>query len=201
MPEVQTDIVAGPATLWWAPEGEAFPAESIAAGTDWGGNWTKVGFTKEPLTMNYEFETEGFEIEQSLAPLRRRKISHLLRFETVLAEYDLNLLSMMFEGVYSSTPAGVGQVGFEELDVGDESKLTPYAWGFEGEYVDEDGDTFPIRVFIYRGTIASSGEQEWAKSGTYVGVPITIEAMSDFTQATRDERLFKVQKVLEPATS
>lgn len=198
MPNVVTDILAGPVRVLYAPIGTALPADTLAAGGTWP-SWVEVGLTKEPLTMAYEYETEGFEVEQSLAPVARRKTSHMLSLETVLAEFSALNLSLSFDGVVTTVAAGVGQPGKEELDVGDTQTLTKRMWGFEGIYSDEDAASFPARLIVYIGTGTTGGELEWSKAGGYTGIPLKIEALSDMARAV-NERLFYFVKILEPAT-
>lgn len=89
-------------------------------------------------------------------------------------------------------------MGKEELDAGGVSTLTKRAWGFEGKYVDEDGATFPIRLFIWKGTASMNGDLEFGKDD-YAGISLQIEALADRTKSL-GQQLFKMQKVLEPAT-
>lgn len=198
MAEVVSDIIISPAKVYYAPTGTAVPADSVAADTAWGGAWVYVGFTKTPLSMKYEYEKFEIEVEQSFAPVDRIKKSETLTLETVLAELNLTNLNLVVDGTVTATAAGAGQVGKEELDAGGVSTLTKRAWGFEGKYVDEDGATFPIRLFIWKGTASMNGDLEFGKDD-YAGISLQIEALADRTKSL-GQQLFKMQKVLEPAT-
>jgi hypothetical protein len=199
MPEVVSDIIVSPASVWQAPVGETPPADSTAAGADWGGSWEMVGYTNAPLTVAYEFDSLDLEIEQSLAPVGRVKTKEGLRLETVMAELYLDGLQLAWGGEVTQTAAGAGQVGKEELDLGGETALDERAWGFEGTYVDEDGDTFPVRLFVWRATASAGGELKLGKTEA-TGVPLKVAALADMTKAV-GQRLFKVQKILAPAAS
>lgn len=193
-------IMKSNAILWYAPVGEAEPDETtVAAGASWGGNWARLGATKEPLTMLYEDERADVNIEEVLSPVHRFRISESLMLETVLAELDADYMQLMTGGTVSTTAAGAGQVGFDDLPVGDEAFLDEYAFGFEGTYVDSNGDELPLRVFIYRANAKLNGELAFSKrEDDYTGVPIQIQALSDSTTLGN---LFKFQKVTAVATS
>lgn len=197
MAEVVSDIIISPAKVYYGPVGETPPADSVAADTAWGGNWVYCGFTKTPLSMKYEYDEYEIEVEQSFVPVDRIKQSETLTLETVLAELSLTNLSLATGGTVTPTAAGVGQVGKEELVVGGVSTLTKRAWGFEGKYVDEDGMTFPIRLFIWKGTGSMGGALEFGKKD-YAGISLSIKGLADRSKAL-GQQLFKMQKVLEPA--
>ena len=49
---VVANILKTGAVLWNVPTGETVPDEtSVAVGAAWGGNWARVGYTKEPLAL------------------------------------------------------------------------------------------------------------------------------------------------------
>lgn len=198
MAEVVSDIIVTPATVYYAAYGATLPADTVAAGTAWGGTWTKVGYTNAPLSMLYEADELDLEIEQSLAAVDRIKTSEALTLETTLAELYLDGIQLGTGGTVTDTAAAAGQPGKEELPVGGTATLTKRAWGFEGSYVDEDGATFPVRVFVWRATARLNGALEFGKAQA-VGTPIQIKAVADMTK-TAGQRLFKISKILEPAT-
>lgn len=193
-----SDIIVTPALVYRAPYGTTVPADTVAAGTAWGGSWVNQGYTNAPLSLLYEDEELDIMIEQALAPVGRVKTLENATFETVMAELTTGILAIATSGTSTATAAAVGQPGKEELTLGGEAPLDIYAWGFEGQYVDEDGATFPVRVFVWRGTARLNGALEFSK-GAVVGTPIQIKALEDLTK-TMGQRLFKVSKVLEPAS-
>ena len=197
MPEVVSDIIVSPAVVWVAPYGEAVPADSVAAGIAWGGNWVKLGYTKSPLSCLYETDEVEIMVEQVLGPVKRQKTSEHLTLETNLAELYADGLAYA-GGTVSATAAGAGQVGKEELDIGDEAALIEYAFGFEASYVDEDGATFPIRVFVWKATAKINGALEFAKADS-TAIPLQVKALEDTTLSV-GQRLFQLQKILEPAS-
>jgi hypothetical protein len=198
MPNVVSDIILSPAKVYHAAVGATPPADTVAAGTAWGGGWTNIGFTEENVKLNYEFEEKESRPQQSLGPVRRWKTSEDLTIETKLAELYLDGINMGANGTVSQTAAGAGQPGKEELVVGGTNTLTERAWGFEGQYIDEDGATFPVRFIIWKATAKLGGEMELDKE-EITGVPLEINALADLTK-TAGQQLFKVIKILEPAT-
>lgn len=201
--ETVSNLLKSKATVWFAPYGESLPDEtSVAAGASWGGNWAKVGWTKAPLAMRYEYETADMAIEQALGALDRRKTSESAAFETMLAEataLSLALASGMGSSDVTETAAGASQKAFEELEVGNEVVLDKYAVGFEGITYDSSGTEQPVRVFFTRATITINGELTFSqKDDDYTGVPVRIDALAD---ASNSYKMFKWQRVTAPASS
>lgn len=196
---VVANILAGGAVVWYAPEGESPPDEnSVGYGADWGGNWERVGYTKTPLTCAYEFDELDVMVMEHLAPVKRVKTAENLTLETTLAEIEADYLGLATSGTVTDTAPDVGQVGKEELNVGGEIDLDVYAWGFEGRYVDANGNEFPVRVFIWRGTAKLNGALEFGKED-YPGIPLQIKALADASKS-KGEELFKFQRVTAAAT-
>lgn len=195
------DILMGPVTVYYAPVGEALPDEtSVEYGDPWGGNWTALGYTKGNLSCNYEFDVVEATIEQALGPVKRRKKSETVALETVLAEFTGDNLALVTNGTKTHTAAGVGQVEYDDVDVGGDPSLTERAWGFEGEYVDDSGTSFPMRVFVYKGTAKLGGALEFGKEVEGVGLTLHVDALEDMSKSA-GQRLIKFQKVTAAATS
>lgn len=202
MPEQVGDLLKSKAVLWIAPEGEALPDETdIDAGEDWGGEWVKVGFTKEPLSFLYEFEEAELAVEQYLGPLDRRRTEEHGTFETVLSETTaLNLAYAAGDDgtLVTEEAAGAAQKGYEELEIGNEPRLEKWVAGFEGYFYDDDDNEQPVRVFFTRGTININGELSFSqKDDDYTGIPVQIKALAD---PDNNGKLFKWQRVTADAT-
>jgi len=199
-----TSIVKTGAVLWVAPSGESKPDEtSVAYGGDWGGNWERVGYTKEPLKMKYDSEEAEVEVEEELAAVKRYRNKEGVTLETVLAELTAEYLQLAAsnQDTVDETAAGGSQKPYEETGLGGEAILTEKAWGFEGLYVDSSGNEEPIRVFVHKGTAMINGELEFSqKTDDYVGIPIQIKALSDTTQSA-GQRLVLMQRVTGEASS
>ena len=70
MPEVVSDIIVSPASVWQAPVGETVPADDTAAGADWGGNWEMVGV---------RIASEGYPLNVIAREQRDHKITEYVR--------------------------------------------------------------------------------------------------------------------------
>lgn len=202
---VVANIVKSGAVLWYAPFGETKPDEtSVAYGAAWGGNWARVGYTKDPLVIVYEDERHRAEVEEELTAVREWRISESVRFETVLAELTAAYLELARGGDPAevvSTSAGAGQNAYEELKFGGDAVPNEYAYGFEGTYLNSSGVTFAIRVFIHKGVAKLNGEMTFSKrDDDYTGVPIQINALVDTTQSA-GQKLVQFQRVTAAATS
>lgn len=174
-----TNILKSNAVLWCAPAGETLPDETtIEYGDDWGGNWVRVGYTKEPLTLGVEDERTKFQMEEEISGLDERRIGFYVAIETVLGEITAEYMSWLTEGTASTTGAGAGQAAYEELDFGEEAVITKRVWGFEGLYIDEDAVSEPVRFFMIRGTAKLNGNLEWSqRSDEVTGIGLRVEAL------------------------
>ena len=184
------DMVQGPVRVFYAPVGEAEPADSVAFGAAWGGNWVEVGRTAEPLTLGYDVTTHESESQQDTLPLKRTKVSERVALETLLKEITAANLQLVLGGAVTTTAAGSGQVGKEVLEGGGEFKMDERAWGFEGRYTDDAGTNFPIRFFVRRATSVINGGLNWAKDAD-VGIPLKVEVLQplDGAKAWHHERV------------
>lgn len=193
-----TDILLAPVSIWYAPVGEDLPADHLGSGEDWGGNWESLGYTLEPLTLNYSRETFKVFVEQVTAPVKEKKTQEELTAETTLAEFTGVNLELVFGGTATDTPSGAGQVAKTEHVMGGDTDIPVFAFGFEGTYEDDDGDEFPVRILIHRGKPVLGGELQFAKAAP-TGLALRIEAEAD-TSKTAGQQLMKIQKVTAAAT-
>ena len=198
---VVANILYGNAVIYKGPVGETVPADSVAHGTAWGGNWVRVGYTTKGVTATYEDEQTDIGVQEELSPVERFKSAESLNLETLLAELTSTYLDLAIgAGSVVTTPAAVGQVAKDEYVVGGESILDKAAWGLEGRYVNSSGTAFPMRVFIWKATAKLNGGLEFAKDkegGT--GIPLQINALADTSQSA-GQRLMKFQRVTAIAT-
>jgi len=200
---VVANIIKSGAVLWVAPVGETKPDEtSVIYGAAWGGNWTRVGYTKESLKAAYDSKEADGKVQEELAPVKRWRIEEGLTLETVLAELTAAYLQLAAanQTAVSSTAAGAGQKAYEETGLGGVAELTEKAWGFEGLFINASGDDEPVRLFIHKGTAMINGPLEFSKvSDDYTGVPIQIKALTDTTQ-TAGKKLALWQRCTAEAT-
>jgi hypothetical protein len=198
MTQNAADILIGGARVFYAPVGEAAPADDTAYGAAWGGNWVEVGFTASPLVWAHSFEERDARVQQRLGPVKRARTSEDVVLETTLAQITSDNLQLALGGSVTTTPAGAVQVGKDELETGGEALLDERAWGFEGLYVDDSGDEFPVRLFVWKATSTINGNLEFAKE-TEAGIPLQVKALVD-TGKVVGKDLVKFQRVTEAAT-
>jgi hypothetical protein len=183
MPEQVSDILKSKATLWVAPVATALPDETtVAVGAAWGSGWVKLGFTKEPLSVLYEFSEHEVMVEQVLGPLDRWKTDEHLTLETVLSEataLNLEYVTGLDGTETTSTAAGAAQKAFEALNVGNEPRLEKWLVGFEGIRYDAADNAQPVRLFL-KGTININGALTFSqKDDDYTGIPVQVKAIAD----------------------
>lgn len=196
------DILVSPVNIYYAPYGEAIPDEtSIDYDEAWGGNWTNLGFTTAPLTMQWDEELFELELEQLTNPVKGMKTKEGLMFETTLAELTAaNLkLALGSTSTISTTAAGAGQKGYSQFAFGGEVNLPVYAFGFEGFTLDANNNKLPKRIFVYRASFSLGGNLEFTKRAA-AGIPLRIRAWADTTQ-TAGQQLAIFQSVTAVATS
>ena len=194
------DILLTPATIKYAPVGEPLPDEnSIEYGQAWGGNWTDVGYTTTPLTLAINRETYEVEVEQLTVPVKEMITSESLVFETTLAEFLEDNVQLAFGGTLTETAASAAQVAKWELEMGGEPQLDTYAFGFEGLYLTDANEQFPVRIFVYRANVVLNGQLQFSKSQE-AGIPIQITSKPDDSKDV-GKQLMKIQKVTASATS
>lgn len=195
-----TDILVTPAKIYRAPVGEALPDETtVAYGAAWGGNWTDLGYTLEPVSLSYETETFKLMVEQITSPVRTVRQEENVAIETVLAELTGANLALVLDGTTTTTAAGVNQAGYDRIQAGGSVSLSEYAWGFEGFRLTATNARLPVRVFIYRGSAVLNGQLTFAKSAG-VGIPIRIEAMPD-TTLTAGQQILEIHNVTAAPTT
>ena len=195
-----TDILITPAKIYRAPVGEALPDEStIDYNEAWGGNWVDIGYTLQPVTLNYNREVFELMVEQINGAVKRRVTNEVAIIETVLAESTPTNIGYAIGGTVTTTAAGAGQTAYQELKAGGSTILTEAAWGLEGLYENATGVKFPVRVFLYKATAILNGPLSFAKAAG-LGVPIQISALND-TAKTVGEQLISIQRVTAVATS
>jgi len=197
------NLLKSKATMWIAAYGEAQPDETdIDAGEAWGGNWTKVGWTKAPLAFRYTADTSDLHIEQALGAVARRKIGESAEFETVLAEataLSIAYAAGMASGDVTETAAGASQKAYEEIEIGNEVILDDYAVGFEGITYDSSGAEQPVRVFFTKANVVINGELAFSqKDDDYTGVPVQVRALAD---SGNSFKMLKWQRITAPVSA
>lgn len=189
-----TEIIISAARTFYAPVGEPEVADTVVAGGSWGGNWTQLGLTATPLSAAYETEETEADVQEYLAPAKRKKTSENFMLETTLAEFTLDNMQLGTQGTVVESQAGVGQPGKEDLEVGGVSVLDELMWGFEGLYNEESGTPFPVRLYVWRATAKLNGALEFGKT-TQTGIPLQIKGLAQDASGS----LFKITRITAEA--
>jgi len=180
-----SDIIVSPATIWYAPVGEALPnANSVGAGAAWGGNWLSLGYTLESITLTMETEQFDLTVEQLTVPVRTIRVATDIMLKTKLAEFTGTNLKLATDGTLTTTAPGPAQVGMTTVVVdATKTDVSLFAFGIEGVRVSDLNARLPVRLFCPRASMTLSGDVEFAK-GAGVGIPITIKALADSSTGT-----------------
>lgn len=176
------NILVGYAKIWYAPVGTAFPDETtIGYGTAWGGAWTYLGDTLEPLELAVDRETFEVEIQQSNSPVKQSITKQTINLNTTLAEHTVVNLQLAFLGTASSTASGSGQKPYSQLAFGGETAPDVYAWGFEVLYQTSANVNEPVRYLFWKGSLSLNGNISFDK-GAAAGIPVSIIMLADTTK-------------------
>lgn len=174
----KANIIASAAKVWVAPVGTAYPDETtVAAGANWV-SWTNLGYTLEPVSLEMSQETFDLFVQQLSAPVRTQRTSVTPTITTTLAEVVGANLQYALDAALTTTAAGAGQKGFDEVKVsGENTDVSLWAVGIEGVRIHNTNAKLPVRMFFPRASIVMSGAMAFGK-GAAVGIPITIKGFA-----------------------
>lgn len=189
-----SDIIISPATVYYAPVGEALPsADTVQFGTAWGGNWVNVGYTLTPISMQYEQKLFELMVEQITLPVKRLRTEENSSIETQLAEITGANLSLPLDATVTTVAATTTLRGKETVEAGGKVAITERAWGFEGLSKVDGTILLPVRVFYYKATAELNGKLEFSKKAA-VGIPLIVKALADTTKAV-GKQIMIIQRV------
>lgn len=191
------DILISPAQVYVAATSAAQPTTAIGYGSSWGTAWTSLGYTLEPVSLEYDRTIYELEVQQVMAPVKRVVQKEIATIETVLAEATATNLRYAMNGTVTTTAAGAGK-GYDTVEAGGATSLPEYQWGFEGFRVDAAGTAQPVRLFFYKGVAAMNGPMRFAKNAG-VGIPVQVQAAPDLSKAA-GKQMILMQIVTAPAT-
>lgn len=190
--------------IWVAPYGETVPADSVAVGTDWGGNWEKLGWTKEGINLIQDQTKAHFKIQQSTMKVDSRILDESVRGETVLALSDPSRLAVVLGRASTDatdTAAASGQVGKTELSLNaNVTQAQKWALGLESNHFVSDGSELPIRIFFPRAELMPNGTLMTFDSSNddYSGLPMVWDAYADVSASMK---FVTHQYITAPATA
>jgi len=191
-------IVHGPATLWRAPVGEALPADTVGAGTAWGGNWTQLGWTEAPLKFTFTKNKAQGKIQEANAPVKEWVNDEAIEWEVTLAEETNANLQYAIGGTLTTQAADATHHAYTDLVSGGEQDITPYTWGFEWINTVSSLDQ-PVRMQIYKGTCIAGTPLELDK-GKQSAITLKGSGWEDMTK-TKGQRLYKIHHITADPTA
>lgn len=126
-----TNVLTGQATLYTAPVGTAYPADTVAEGVAWSSPWVHVGATEEGVSLAVGSDTVDIRIEEQSIPVDVLMNTRNIRVLCALSEDTVENMKLAYGGgTIASTAAAVGQPGKKTLTLSD--TLDKLACGFEG---------------------------------------------------------------------
>lgn len=192
------NIILGYAKIWTAAYGEAFPAATIGYGTAWGGGWTYLGDTLEPLSFGGDRTQFDVEIQQATTAIKSVITKDERNFKTVMSEHTTTILNQLLLGTLVNTAPGSGTSGYYTIDFGGSQIPNVLAVGFEALYQLASGTQLPIRWMFYRGSILQDGDIVYDRDGV-AGIPVNIKTYADTTKVA-GKQLGRLQIVYSAGT-
>jgi hypothetical protein len=103
------EIIAGPATVYLAPTGTAFPLIDAAPS----GSWSQLGKTEGGVTVTYDYDIELLMVDQNSGPQKAIRTEEHLIVAFSLAELSLEQYAKALNNAtVTDTPPGGGTAGF-----------------------------------------------------------------------------------------
>lgn len=184
-------VLPGPVKVYIAPYSasslESAPANSIAYGTAWGGNWVEVGYTKGGALLKPETEHLSVEVDQVNAPVTDAITAQRGTVTFAASEATLTNIKQALGYGTITTGSTESTLGVSATDY----FPTYYTIGFE-QYAPgaDSGDSWYRRVIVWKALPKSDLELKADKAEEQV-VAYNFEARYE-SQATSTERLWKV---------
>lgn len=179
-----TDVIVGAATMYWAPFGEAtpgqgepLPADSVALGGTWGGNWTYIGGTMEGVKFSKNPKTVDIRIEEQSTPADVVIDTQDISVLTSLSEESVTNMKLAYGGGIITTQAPTGSlIGKQTLVLSDILDLLSV--GFEG--VNPEG--FWVRVYVPKVVSAGQVDTSFRRAAQQRLWPATLRAICPVNQ-------------------
>ncbi len=196
-----TKIMTAEAALLFAPLNTALPDETSVAWNTFGSwtGWTMMGYTTQPASISYTYDVFEVDVQQSLAPVKRRKTNERIQITSALAQLEGALLAVVYSGTNTTTAAGASQKGWDRVQFGGDPALDEYMFALEGWLEDSVGTKQPVRYFLYKATITQNGDLTFDKNNV-AALPIQVAALGDPAKSA-GVNLAEIHIVTAPATS
>lgn len=102
MTVTSTNLIQGPATLWWGAFGVTEP---VSVATAPGAGWTDLGGTKDGVELSIADEYSVLEVDQIIYEVERRRTKRVVTIKTQLAEATLENLARAINNTQPASSA------------------------------------------------------------------------------------------------
>lgn len=170
-----SNLLMGPATLYYAPFGSTEPAGAELT-TAPASPWVDLGGTNGGLTMTVNLTYTNLVVDQVVDNLGSRLTARDIQVATSLAEYTLDNLKIALNGGTITTGASGAP---DEFDPGNAVSTTQPEYGaliFDGwAPADADGNSMRRRVVVRKVLSTASVGTAYAKDQQTL-LPVTFDA-------------------------
>jgi hypothetical protein len=168
-----TNIVVANATAYSAPLNEAMPANSVALGTAWGGNWVYTGGQDDsgPLTFNFAQNVQQHMIEEQSMPAAITVNTSDPSVTMTLAEDTVENMKLAFGSGGTLTVNAGASPPNKVLVTAD--IVTVVAFGFEALNLFGKAR----RVYFSRAVVYASAQTPYRRSAAKRAYAITISSL------------------------
>jgi hypothetical protein len=131
-----TNVLVGTAQVWYAPftppnTPEPAPADTIALGASWSGNWVAVGATDQGVTFSVDVKTNDILVEEQMTPALVTVDSEDISITFTSAEDVVANMLLAYGTGSSAVQAPTSSlIGKTTLTLG--KTLNQFSVGFEG---------------------------------------------------------------------
>lgn len=179
-----TQVMVGEAQLYYAPFGEAtpgqgepMPADTVALGTSWGGNWVAIGGTLEGVKLSKNPKTVDIRIEEQSPPADVVIDTQDISVMTTLSEEAVTNMKLAYGGGVITTQAPTTSlIGKSTLVLSDVLDLLSV--GFEG--INPEG--FWVRAYIPKVVSAAQVDTSFRRAAQQRLWPVTLRAICPVSQ-------------------
>lgn len=131
----------------------AYPADTVDYGDDFGAPYTKLGYTSGGLGMAWNLQRGAINVDQELDPVMRPVQSRQLTLDANLAEFTPdNILLATGQGSIATVAPGVGTRGHDELTITSDVEETYYTIIYDIRQ--QNGEA--LRIAAWRGLATGS---------------------------------------------
>lgn len=177
MPSQPYQILAGPADVYIAARGTAFPAVNAAPGA----GWTNLGQTEGGVTVRHTQSIEGLTTDQKTSPVKAIRTEEGLEVEFSIAELTLENYKYAVQAVVTTT---AGPPAIKSISLYRGVDVTLYAILIRGDSAYMDGPSQYEIPVVYQ---AEEPEVEFVKDDKSV-LSCNFTAIADLTAATDADR-------------